>query len=309
MIAYHRAAIGFAACILIVHHAAAQTAGFSVTDASPAGALGDPGNSTTSGTFSSSFTAKSLSWSGTLTSSPDPFFFEEDVYASIQGPNGIGYSGPIAGEQGIVLGSTPFSGWSSGFTPADVDGAFSFEAYTPNTLPDSTDWSIASGDFDFNASLFPGAVSIGAGSTETANITEGEILWYSINHAGGALEFSTAGSSIFELDGAIQTDDTLIALFDSTGELVDFNDDAAGDPTSLLSFADLAGGEYRLAVTGSTLGTRVGDRFIATSHDGAGSINLAVAVPAPSAVLPLAFGITLASRRRRLYATPHASAS
>ena len=273
------------ALLIAASGANAQTASIAVTNAGPAGGLGSAGNSTQTGSFTETFTARSLSWSGTLTSAPNAFFFEEDVFASIQGPNGIGYTGPIAGEQGIVLGATPFSGWTS--------------AFTPNTFPGSTNWSISSAEFGFNQALFPDATSIGIGTARVDNIVEGEILWYSVDHAGGAIEFSTAGSSIFELDGGIQTDDTLIALFDSSGLLVDFNDDGSDDFTSLLSFADLAAGDYRLAVTGSTLGTRVGQQFISTSHDGVGSINLAVTVPAPITALPIAAASVLGSRRRR----------
>jgi len=287
------------ALLIAASGASAQTASIAITNAGPAGGLGNAGNSTQTGSFTETFTARSLSWSGTLTSAPNAFFFEEDVFASIQGPNGIGYTGPIAGEQGIVLGATPFSGWTSAFAPASIEGDWSFEAFTPNTFPDSTNWSISSAEFGFNQALFPDATSIGIGSTRVDNIVEGEILWYSVDHAGGAIEFSTAGSSIFELDGVIQTDDTLIALFDSSGLLVDFNDDGSDDFTSLLSFADLVAGDYRLAVTGSTLGTRVGQQFISTSHDGVGSINLTVAVPAPMSTLPLATASIFACRRHR----------
>ncbi|MEM9167588.1 MAG: hypothetical protein AAGB48_11285 [Planctomycetota bacterium] len=277
----------------------AQTASLAVNSIGPAGDLGNSGNGNTSGTFSESFVAQSLSWSGTLTSAPNFFFFEEDVFASVQGPNGLEYTGPIAGQQGIVLGETPFSGWSSGFVPASVQGAWSFEAYTPNTFPDSTNWSISSADFGFNASLFPASTSVGIGTSLATPISEGEIQWYDIAHAGGAIQFSTSGSSIAELDGNIQTDDTLIALFDSTGSLVEFNDDGDVDFTSLLSFADLDAGDYWLAATGSTLGTRVGESFISTSHDGVGTINLAIAVPAPQTVLPLVGCFVTCVRRRR----------
>ncbi|MEM8876103.1 MAG: hypothetical protein AAGD32_17805 [Planctomycetota bacterium] len=277
----------------------AQSASFSVSSIGPAGGLGDPGNGTASGAFSESFVARSLSWSGTLTSAPNFFFFEEDVFASVQGPNGLEYTGPIAGQQGIVLGETPFSGWSSGFAPASVNGAWSLEAYTPNTFPDSTNWSISEAEFGFNASLFPASTSVGVGTSLAEPISEGEIQWYDIAHTGGAIQFSTAGSTISELDGGIQTDDTLIALFDSTGSLVEFNDDGAGDFTSLLSFADLAAGDYWLAATGSTLGTRVGDSFISTSHDGVGTISLSVAVPAPMTTVPVAVLAIAGARRRR----------
>ncbi|MEL6797842.1 MAG: hypothetical protein AAFO89_13605 [Planctomycetota bacterium] len=286
-----------AASFASVSHA--QTASFAVAGAGPTGDLGNAGNATAAGVFSDSFTAQSLTWSGTLTSSPNFFFFEEDVFASVQGPNGLGYTGPIAGQQGIVLGATPFSGWSSGFTPASVNGGWSFEAYTPNTFPDSTNWSIASADFAFNASLFPASTSIGIGASLATPISEGEIQWYDIAHPGGAIEFSTAGSTIIELDGDIQTDDTLIALFDATGTLVEFKDDGSDDFTSVLSFADLAAGDYWLAATGSTLGTRVGDSFIATSHDGVGTINLSVAVPAPLTGAPLGALALVRVRRRR----------
>ena len=126
-----------------------------------------------------------------------------------------------------MRGATPFSGWSSGFAPASVNGGWSFEAYTPNTFPDSTNWSIAAADFGFNASLFPASTSVGIGASLATPISEGEIQWYDIAHAGGTIEFSTAGSTISELDGDIQTADTLIALFDATGTLVEFNDDAS----------------------------------------------------------------------------------
>ena len=268
---------------LAASFAAAQSVTIAVDDIGPSGDVGDVGNGVATGSFTESFVAQSLSWSGQITSAPNFFFFEEDVFASIEGPNGIGYTGPIAGEQGIFLGTTPFSGWTSGFSPASVSGDWRVEAFTPNTFPDSTNWSLVSTEFAFNANLFPDATSIAVGSSLSAGITEGEIQWYSIDHSGGALEVSTAGSVIFELDGGIQTDDTLIALFDDSGTLVAFNDDGSGDFTSLLSFDDLAAGAYRLAVTGSTLGTRVGQNFISTSHDGQGTIALSVVVPAPSA--------------------------
>ncbi|MEM9661827.1 MAG: hypothetical protein AAF937_05920 [Planctomycetota bacterium] len=279
--------------------AGAQTASFSVSGAGPAGDLGAAGNFTTSGTFTETFVAQSLQWSGTLTSNPNLFFFEEDVFASIEGPNGLGYTGPIAGEQGIFLGTTPFSGWSSGVAPASVNGGWSFEAYTPNTFASSTDWTIADASFAFSADLFPASTPIAVGDTLAAPIVEAEIQWYSIAHGGGGLDISTAGSLIDELDGNITTDDTLIALYDSAGALVEFNDDANGDFTSRLTFADLAAGDYTLAVTGSTLGTRVGASFISTSHDGRGTIQLAITVPAaPSAAVFGVLGIAAGRRRR-----------
>ncbi|MEM1329136.1 MAG: DVUA0089 family protein [Planctomycetota bacterium] len=281
--------------------AAAGTSGtFTVGFASAAGDLGAVGNAVQTGILSGGFVARSLRWNGTLTSAPNAFFFEEDVYASIEGPNGIGYTGPIAGEQGIVLGTTRFSGWSSGFTPASVSGDYRFEAYTPNTFANSTNWRISQGDFAFDEALFPLAESVSVGDTRKDTLSEGEILWYSIDHVGGGLHLSTGGSVITELDGAIQTDDTLIALFDDTGSLVDFNDDAnAGVSTSELLFDSLEAGSYRLAVTGATLGTRVGSSFISTSHDGAGSIALSIAVPAPASGVALALAGAFGSRRRR----------
>lgn len=277
-----------------------QSSSFTVNTASAVGDLGNPLNTVLGGSFAGSHTVRSITWSGSLTSSPFVFFFEEDVYASIQGPNGIGYTGPVAGEQGIFLGTTPFSGWAAGFQPAPVTGAWRFEAYTPNTLPDSTNWSMQNTQFSFNSDLFPTATAVGVGTRLSASLTEGQILWYQIDHAGGGLEVSTAGSTIFELDGGIRVDDTLIALFDSGGKLVEFNDDASStDFTSLLSFSDLAAGAYRLAVTGSTRGTRVGESFIATSHDGEGTVNLLVAIPTPASAVALGAVGLAAGRRKR----------
>ncbi|MEM9084061.1 MAG: hypothetical protein AAGB34_10740, partial [Planctomycetota bacterium] len=258
---------------------AAESSSFAVTSASAAGDLGNAGNTVIGGSFTGTHTVRSLTWRGDLTSSPFAFFFEEDVHASISGPNGIGYTGPVAGEQGIFLGTTPFSGWYAGFAPAPVTGDWRFEAYTPGTLAGATNWSIVNTEFSFNSDLFPEAQTIGVGTDLTAEILEAEILWYSIDHAGGALEISTEGSTIFELEGNIQVDDTLIALYAPDGTLVGSDDNSGEGLTSLLSIADLSAGEYRLAVTGATLGTRVGDAFIATSHDGEGSIRLSVNIP------------------------------
>ncbi|MEM8681060.1 MAG: PEP-CTERM sorting domain-containing protein, partial [Planctomycetota bacterium] len=57
-----------------------------------------------------------------------------------------------------------------------------------------------------------------------------------------------------------------------------------------------------LAVTGSTLGTQVGHSFIATSHDGEGTVSLSVTtVPEPrsaAGMLAMAFlGLSLLARR------------
>ena len=277
----------------------AQIASIDVATATAAGNLGETGNAVLNGTFTESFTARSLQWQGTLNSAPNFFFFEEDVFASIQGQNGLGYTGPVAGEQGIFLGATPFSGWASGFAPASVAGDWSFEAYTKGTAAGATNWTIEDADFTFDAALFPDANPITTGTNLSTSLTEGQILWYSLDHLGGGLEISTQGSEIFELEGNIQVDDTLIALFDASGDLVEANDDGPfGDFTSFLSFADLAAGDYHLAVTGSTLGTRVGENFIATSHDGEGTIQLSIAVPAPGTAAILAFA-GIAARRRR----------
>ena len=275
--------------------ASAQTASFTINSASSAGDLGSAGNTTATGTFTSSFVAQSLTWSGDITSTPNFFFFEQDVYASVSGPNGIGYTGAVAGEQGIFLGTTPFSGWNSGFTPASVNGDWSFEAYTETG---GTEWTMLDTEFSFNAALFPAAEPIAIGTDLDAPITEGEILWYSIEHSGGAIEFSTAGSQLAELEGNIMPNDTIVALYDSTGALVGSDTDGDIGFTSLLSFADLASGEYHLAVTGYTLGTRVGDNFIATSHDAEGTISLSVTVPTPGTMLLFA-GITATAIRRR----------
>ena len=277
----------------------AQSATFTIDGAGAAGNLGNSANFTATGTFTESFTARSLTWSGQLTSNPNSFFFEEDVFASIRGPNGLGYTGALAGEQGIFLGTTPFSGWSAGFAPASIDGDWSFEAYTPNTFPDSTNWSMLDSTFSFNADLFPEARAIAIGTRRVDPITEGEILWYSVDHAGGAIEFSTDGSRLAELEGVIQPNDTIVALYDSTGALVDLDIDGGAGFTSLLSIANLAGGEYHLAVTGYTLGTRIGSNFIATSHDGEGTISLSVVVPSPAVGIVAVGCLGFALRRRQ----------
>lgn len=291
----------FVGCILTAS-LFGQSVDINVGSASAAGDLGNPGNTVLTGSFTDSFTARSLTWSGSLTSTPNVFFFEEDVFASIEGPNGLGYTGPVAGEQGIFLGTTPFSGWYANFTPASVAGDWRFEAYTANSIANSTNWTMQDSVFSFNSDLFPQATSIAVGSNVSAAITESEILWYSLQHAGGQLFISTAGSVIEELDGNIQTDDTILAVYDSLGQLVDFNDDVGnGDFTSFLSFSNLSAGEYRIAVAGATFGTRVGNAFISSSHDGVGTIQLSVsAIPEPSSVAILTcFGLFAGIRRRK----------
>ncbi len=269
-----------------------------IPSASPAGDIGDPGNTVIQSSISGGFTARSLRWSGTVSSGANPFFFEEDIFASIRGPGGLGYTGPIGGEQGIFLGSTPIRGWYALPTTAEPAGDWTVETYTPGTLPSATNWSLIDTSVTIESALFPDTTPIRTREAVSADIAEADILWYRFRHGGGAFSASTAGSQIFELDGVIQTDDTYLALFDAGGSLVAENDDVGGgDFTSLIDLSGLESGNYWIAATGSTLGTRVDDGFIATTHDGVGTLDLVV-IPAPATTLPVLAALLACHRRR-----------
>lgn len=149
----------------------------------------------------------------------------------------------------------------------------------------------------------PPSIPTTLGGSISTPIAPAQIIWYSFEYTGGALNLDTAGSTL-TASTLGDENDTEMALFSSTGALIAANDDVnfgAGILTSALSFDDgeLAPGTYYLAVGGfnSTFGSAFGASSTAI-QSGKIIVNGLSLVPEP-ATLGLLAGLSLLGLRRR----------
>jgi hypothetical protein len=140
-------------------------------------------------------------------------------------------------------------------------------------------------NFDLIAAPFD---STGPGThTLTGSLPDSSdnVLWFSFTLDGPAnVSLSTEGSSLVDPDG---DDDTLLALYDSTGAIAGQNDDCGAAPEffSCLDLPLLAGGLYFAGVM--NFQGSFEDGFVTTTTPGDGNITLGLtvsAVPVPAAV-------------------------
>jgi len=150
-----------------------------------------------------------------------------------------------------------------------------------------------------------GVTSI-SGSTSTNTDTE-DLFKFSWD--GGLFEAATNG-----LFGSSRSFDTMLFLFDGSGNFITANDDTSGPNGSLDSYisASLSAGDYLLgisgfsndALNGSGSAFRFGASGVLTSWEGGGAvgsytigINRTVPEPAPLALLALGLGAIAVGRR------------
>lgn len=297
-------------------------------------ALGDASNITMTSTLVGGFLANNVRVTGNLTSViSGTYASEADV--RVTAPNGAvtlnpsstnSYSGTIpVGPTNISIG-TPFD-------PAGLVSFEFYESYNDGAGPDST-WNDITIEFqnvaiqngNYNMGMLPadGTVVSAAGTNVVGGLDFYEIeLSGAINPATGFLNVQTYDA----LTG--DTIDTEIALFDSAGVLVGYDDDGQatglGGLYSMLSFgaadpfapggsdavagedgATLAAGTYTVVVGGYDtnfedliIGTSLISEVIAGTSDGDYGIDFAFSVPEPTMVLPLCLAGLVAIRRRK----------
>ncbi len=222
----------------------------------------------------------------------------------VQSSSTNGYTGTVA----VGPIDVPFT--SLNLNTGDVVGLEWFESAQDGTagLAEST-WNTVTYEFGFGGTTITnGNIALGAITGTTT---------YSGSHVAGGLDFITfsvpaivnPGDSLYiglaaGLTGT-SMEDTEIALYDSLGNQVGYNDDIdyPANAFSELTYDDLvplAGGTYTLVTAGynSSFPSTLGGTF--TPGTDAGTYELAITyVPTPGALALLGMGGLIANRRRR----------
>lgn len=279
--------------------------------------FGDSGNGTFSGSFSGGFTANRLLWSGTQTSLIDGTW-ADDAFLYMTDPGGMEptfrinpgfatYDGQTIGFSGLFssivsvypMGIDPAGDWEFEFGDISDDGPGVDQTVDSFTLTfdEVIPFSDTSGNF-----------SLGTSSIGSVNSAVGELAVFDIFDTY-TLTLAERGLFSVELfsDPMGYTGDDLdseIGLFDSAGNLIANNDDAApGNLFSALTNLDLEAGDYTLVVSGWetdwSSGTLAG--VVPGSATGDYALNATLnAIPEPSSLLLLGFiGSAGFTRRRR----------
>jgi len=169
----------------------------------------------------------------------------------------------------------------------------------------SANWDNISITIGTDTATAPDAMQTMLGGSLSSDLSASQIVWYKFDYSGlGAFTIDTIGSDLTENAGEFE-DDTEIALYSSSGSMIDTNDDidfAGGMLTSSLTFGDgeLPAGTYYLAAGG--FDSAFGGSFGASSTSistGKLVVNGLSNVPEPTTLGLLAAVGTLALRRRK----------
>lgn len=168
----------------------------------------------------------------------------------------------------------------------------------------SANWDNISITIGTDMPTAPLATQTYLGGSLSAPLAAEQIQWYKFDYSGsGAIALDTMGSDLTPNSGAFE-DDTEMALFSSTGGLIDLNDDidfSGGILTSALSFGDgeLPAGTYYLAVGGFN-SVFAGAFGVSSTSISTGTIMLnGLSIPEPTTLGALAAFATLALCRRK----------
>lgn len=288
-------------------------------------AAGDASNSTASAIFAQTFNATEVLIEGDITGvlafNGSFFFGEGDIILTDPAAGSLTWQNPAGTVADDGLGSnTAFSAATAFAAPVAVNGTWNFEfidTFDDGAGADSISNNVSvtlqevSPNVDTSGVFSAGTLGIGGTATSVGEFIVADIFdtYTFTTTAAGAIVIETdedpAGISMGD------TVDTEIALFDSTGIMVAYDDD---DGNGLYSFlndlsTEFAADDYTLVVSGFgsnisaagvgvltlaevTGGTSIGDYGV--------SISLVTAVPEPTALSLLAIaGLVGFTRRRR----------
>lgn len=139
---------------------------------------------------------------------------------------------------------------------------------------------------------FPGDGIVVDGEISAATEGEfGDVDWFSFSIDNTATAFVAA---LFDLNPD-EENDGIMALFDSNGDEIIFDDDSGIDLMPSLQTFNLAVGTYYLAISGFDDSDFVGDHNEAFEY----KLVLGLNIPAPAGLAALGLGGLVATRRRR----------
>lgn len=139
---------------------------------------------------------------------------------------------------------------------------------------------------------FPGDGIVVDGEISAATEGEfGDVDWFSFSIDNTATAFVAA---LFDLNPD-EENDGIMALFDSNGDEIIFDDDSGIDLMPSLQAFNLAVGTYYLAISGFDDSDFVGDHNEAFEY----KLVLGLNIPAPAGLAALGLGGLVATRRRR----------
>lgn len=119
------------------------------------------------------------------------------------------------------------------------------------------------------------------GSPGAATLTGGDTAWFTLNHPGGTLSLDTVGSAVI---------DTELAIYNSAGNLVSFNDNIGGTNTySRAGLFSTTADTFYVAIGAQS--SVFGNGFLVSNRSttaGGLTLNVSIPAPPPGVVVPAA---------------------
>ena len=285
---------------------------------------GDPSNSITTAAFNEAFAANQILIEGDVTGvipfGTSFFLGEADIIVTDAAGGTVQWATDAGTVPDTTTGPTAFSN-TANLANAGGTGTFSFEfidTFDDGAGADSVSDNVTATLFEIdinqdsvgNFSLSP--LGPGGVATSVGEFTVTDTVWdeYAFTLAqAGVVTIETDEDPLGLLSvagGALDTVDTELGLFDSTGTLIAYDDDGGNGLYSLLSGVSLAAGDYTVGVAafGSSISAAGVGTFTLGDFDGGTSIgdyslSVTVAVPEPSALGLLAIAGMIGFTRRR----------